>query len=128
VRRTAKLPAPTAAAPNLLVRLAQWLVPTAEAKRILVGGATLSPDGRTLFVLDDKGYLAINTNDLSLRGRYLKDWMLDSLAVSPNGARLYAVNAERSKVLQLDPATGAVVAQIAVSGGPWGVLRVEAKR
>ncbi len=121
VQRTATLPAPSAMAPNLLARLAQWLAPTAEAKRILIGGAALSPDGRTLFALGEKGLLVINTSDLALRGRYLKDWALDSLALSPDGTRLYVVSAERSKIVQLDPATGMSVAEIAGVSHPWGI-------
>ncbi len=121
VQRTATLPAPSAVAPNLLARLAQWLAPTAEAKRILIGGAALSPDGRTLFALGETGLLVVNTSDLALRGRYLKDWALDSLALSPDGTRLYVVSAEHAKIVQLDPATGMSVAEIAGASHPWGI-------
>lgn len=121
VQRTATWPVPSATAPDLLTRLAQWLVPTAEAKRILMGGAALSADGRTLFALGEKGLLALNTGDLALRGRYLTDWTLDSLALSPDGARLYAISAERSKIVELDPATGVLVTEVAGASHPWGI-------
>lgn len=121
VRRTATLPVPSAMAPNLLTRLARWLAPAAEAKRMWTGGAALSPDGRTLFALGAKGLLAINTSDVALRGLYLLDWTLDSLALSPTGARLYVVSAEQGKVLQLDPANGQVVAEVAGVNHPWSL-------
>ena len=124
VRRTATWPVPTATVPRGLARLAQWLAPTAEAKRILVGGAALAPDGRTLFALGETGLLVVNTNDLALRGRYLTDWTFDSLALSTSGARLYLVSAERNKVLQLDPASGQVVAEVSGASQPWGIWHV----
>ncbi len=121
VQHTATWPIPSAMAPHWLTRLAQWLVPTAEAKRILIGGAALSLDGRTLFALGEKGLLAINTSDLSLRGRYLLDRTLDSLALSPSGAWLYVVSAEQGQVLQVDPTNGIIVAEIASGSHPWGI-------
>ena len=124
VRRTAALPLPTASS-RPLTTLARWLVPAAEAKRIPVGGVALSPDEQTLYALGEKGLLAINTSDFSLRGRYLEDWTIDSVALSPDGARLYAVSAERGTIVRLDAATG--TGQTIVTGvdRPWGVLRVE---
>ena len=124
VQRTATWHVPSATAPQGLARLAQWLVPTAEAKRILIGGAALSPDGRTLFALGDKGLFAINTDDLSLAGRYLLDWTFDSLALDPSGARLYVVSVGQGKVLQLDPTNGEVVTEIAGVSHPWGIWHV----
>ncbi len=121
VQRTATLPVPSAMAPDLLTRLARRLAPTAEAKRILIGGAALSPDGRTLFALGEKGLLAINTSDLAVQGRYLADWTLDSLALSPDGARLYVISAEQSKIVELDPATGMIVTEVAGASHPWGI-------
>jgi hypothetical protein len=120
VQRTATIPAPTAAASGIAA-------PVAEAKRLLSGGAVLSPDGKTLFAIGGQGLLAINTKDLSLRGRYLADWTFDSIALSADGSRLYAVSAEQDKIVQIDAASGRVAAEIAGAAYPASVLRVEAR-
>jgi YVTN family beta-propeller protein len=124
VARTATLPVGTHAQQGLLDGLARELFPTAEAKRLLQGGAALSPDGGDLFVIAEKGLLAIETAGLTLRRSFLPDWTLDSVAVSPDGSRVYVVSAERGLVLALDPASGETLATIRGADHPWGVLRV----
>ncbi len=138
VRRQATLPGSSATpAPrtggqaNPLTRIANWLAPEALAKDALAkqaysGEAALTPDGRILFVPVDMGIVAINTSDFSLRGRHLTDWRVDSMAVSPDGARVYAVNRDFSRVLRLDLATG-VITKVPGAVHPLAVLRVEAK-
>ncbi len=125
VRRSMTIPTTTANRPTLVARVGTWLLPHASAKRILSGGAALTPDGRTLFIIAEQGLLAVNTADLTLRGRSLADWPLDSIAASPDGARLYAVSAERGKLLLLDAATGRMVKEIGGASRPWSVLGVE---
>ncbi|HEX9369457.1 MAG TPA: hypothetical protein VF897_00550, partial [Roseiflexaceae bacterium] len=93
-----------------------------------VGEAVVSPDGKTLFALGARGLLVIDTSDLTLRGRYLPDLMLSSVALSADGARLYIVSAEQSKIIQLDTATGATLAEISGARQPSGVLRVETQK
>ena len=128
VRRAAELSLRAARPPGLLAALARWLVPAAEAKRLLIGGAALSPDGSTLYALGEQGLIAVDTRTLSVRGRYLEGWTLDSLALSPGGERLYAVSLDRLKLLRVDPETGALLGEVAGLSRPWGVLRVEATR
>lgn len=126
VRSTAKLDIAWAGNRGLLRRLTRWLVPVAEAKRMPVGGAALSPDGETLFVLAERGLLAISTDDLSLHDHYLADDILDSVAVSPDG-RLYTVvlrYPNKPKIARLDSATGAVDAEV-VGTWPRSVLHAE---
>lgn len=125
VRRTATLGEQGRAPSGLFDRLARRLVPVAEAKRLPLGGAAVTPDGRTLYALGESGLLAIDTGKMELRGRSLRDWTLDSLALSPDGARLYAISTERGRVLRLDPATGTVLSEIGGVTSPWGILRVE---
>ena len=129
------LPAAAAAVPNrasaLLAQLGRWLLPAAEAKRALSSGAALSPDGSVLYVIGDKGLLALNTNDLSLRGRYLPDLVLNGVVMSPDGARLYAVDGTQPdglRLLMVDPRTGAILGQVSGVAAPWALLRVEASR
>ncbi len=124
VRRSVMIPTTTASRPALIARVGAWLLPHASAKRILSGGAALTPDGRTLFIIAEQGLLAVNTADLTLRGRSLADWPLDSIAASPDGARLYAVSAEKGKLLLLDAATGRMVKEIGGASRPWSILGV----
>jgi hypothetical protein len=85
----------------------------------------LAPDGATLYTLGDQGLLVIDVKALSLRGRYLADWALDGLAISPDGARLYAASAFAGKIVRLDPRAGTIVAEVPTDGKPTGVIRVE---
>lgn len=124
VRRSVTIPTTSARQPALIARVGAWLLPHTSAKRILSGGATLTPDGRTLFIIADRGLLAVNTADLTLRGRSLADWPLDSIAASPDGVRLYAVSAEKGKLLLLDAATGKMITEIAGASHPWSILGV----
>ncbi|MGE5601430.1 MAG: hypothetical protein ACM30E_00160, partial [Nitrososphaerales archaeon] len=99
--RSATLPKPAAQAPGLLARIGRRLFPSAEAKRLIHGGAALSPDGQTLFAVEEQGLAAIATGDLTLQSQYMARWPLSSLAVSPDGAALYAVSAESRTLLRL---------------------------
>jgi hypothetical protein len=89
--------------------------------------SALSPDGKTLFTVGEQGLLVIDTNSLALRGRYLADWPLDGVALSPDGARLYAASAAQGKIVQLDPVAGTIAAEVPAAGRPTGVVRVEAR-
>ncbi|HEX9373720.1 MAG TPA: hypothetical protein VF897_22090 [Roseiflexaceae bacterium] len=128
VRRSATLPAPTASAGPFGGLAELFAAPVAQAKRALVGGSALSPDGKTLFTLGEQGLLVINTGDLKLSGRYLPAVTLNSVALSADGARLYVVSGDEGKIIQLDPATGATVTEVAGAQHPSGVLRVEARK
>ncbi len=121
-----------AQAPALLGQLERWLLPVAEAKRLIASGAVLSPDGRVLYVIGDTGLLELNTDGLSLQARYLAGLALNDLALSPDGTRLYVVagngQPEGQRLLALDPITGGSLRQVPGLQGPWAVLRVVAGR
>ena len=87
--------------------------------------SALAPDGSTIYTLSDLGLLVIDAKALELRGRYLADWDLDGLALSPDGARLYAASASAGKIVRLDPRAGTIVGEVATEGRPTGVVRVE---
>lgn len=87
--------------------------------------SALAPDGKTLYALGERGLLAIDTRDLKLRGRYLADWTLDGVGVSPDGARLYAASAAQSKIVRIDTAAGTIAAEVPATGRPTGLVRVE---
>ncbi len=121
MRRTVQLASSGASIATPRASLLPSLVERAEAKRILTGGAALSPDGRMLYLVDTLGLLAIDTSDLALRGRLLPGRALRGVAASPSGERLYAVT-EPGSILQVDPASGNVLSE---GGSAWAILRVD---
>src|SRR5205823_5522929 len=93
----------------------------ADAKPPTSTISALAPDGTTLYTLGDQGMLVIDVKALALRGRYLADWALDGLAISPDGARLYAASAAAGKIVRLDPRAGTIVGEVPTDGRPTGV-------
>jgi hypothetical protein len=100
------------------------LITDADAKGPLIGGAALSADGQTLFVVDTSGIVAVSTTTLRLRTRILGGESIQSIRLSSDGKWLYAVGASSTQVWQINPATGAV-AEIKGSNNPWAVFWVE---
>ena len=89
--------------------------------------AALAPNGKTMYALGQRGLLAIDMQSLTLRGRFLRDWALDGVAISPDSARLYAASVTQGKIVRLDPAGGTIAAEVPAAGQPSGLVRVEAR-
>jgi len=89
--------------------------------------AALAPDGKTLYALGQRGLLVIDMQSLALRGRYLPDWALDGIVISPDSARLYAASRAQGKIVRLDPTGGAIAAEVPAAGEPSGLVRVTAR-
>jgi hypothetical protein len=77
--------------------------PAGPLARKPASAATLDKAGKTLFTLDERGLLAIDTSELKLTGRYLTDYTLDSLALDRDGALLYAASSDQKTVLHILP-------------------------
>ena len=109
--RTVTLPATSAQSVPLggSVRL---FAPAAKEPRAIRGSLTLSPDGKTLFAVGAQGVMAIDTGTLTLRGQYLQDMAVESISVSPDGARLYAVRLGQPALLVVDATRGTLLSQI----------------
>jgi hypothetical protein len=122
VLRTAAFP-PQATAPyGPLARLA----PSAAAKRPMLHGTALTRDGRTLYLLGERGILVLDTATLTVRQRFTPDAPFSSIAVSSSGAELYVAGGD-GQAQRRDAATGAVRGGFG-EGALWGILHVEAKR
>ena len=102
------------------------LFTNAEAKGPRIGGAALSPDGRTLYSFGDRGVVAIDTTTLKVRARYLDPFMPESMRLSSDGKWLYVAESGESKLWQIDPITGAV-AEIDGVTNPWALLWAQPK-
>jgi len=89
--------------------------------------AALAPDGKTLYALGQRGLLVIDMQGLTLRGRYLPDWALDGIVISPDSARLYAASVALGKIVRLDPVAGTIAAEVPAAGQPSGLVRVAAR-
>jgi hypothetical protein len=102
------------------------LVQDVQAKGFGGDGAALSPDGRTLVISGSTGVVWIDTATLHAAGRQLTGWTVWSLALSPNGNNLYAVN-DSGMIAEMSM-TGTHAAST-FSGGPgqpMALIRVEA--
>jgi DNA-binding beta-propeller fold protein YncE len=117
IARTAKIGAGGSTA-SLFVR-------DAAAKEMGPHGAVVSPDGSTLVTAGANGLLWIDTGTLQVRSRVLTNWSVWSLAASPDGAMVYAVN-DAGAIAELSMAKARVVSTFDVAEGfPMGLLRVE---
>jgi DNA-binding beta-propeller fold protein YncE len=95
-----------------------------QAKAAHLGGAALSADGRTLFAVSDAGLLSVDTGSLRSRSLWLKGGWLDSIAMSSDGAWLFAAHADSNTLLQVNPSTGAF-SQVPGVQHPWAVFWAE---
>ena len=77
--------------------------------------ATVSQDARKLYFTADRGVALVDTSDFSLRGLFLKDRVITSVSLSPDGHRLYALSADGT-VWMLDATTGRQLGQIPTPG------------
>jgi hypothetical protein len=110
---------------RVLAAIGRWLAPPAQAKTVRVPGALLAPDGRILFATGRTGLLAIETGELTLRGHYLRDLELNSLAAGSDGV-LYTVAGTPPKpgrLLMVDPQSGTILREVTGVGQARAVLR-----
>lgn len=84
--------------------------------------AALSADSTRLYVAGERGVLVIYTGDLSLRSRYLPEKLVDSVAVSDDGQRLYVVSG--GEVTKVEAASGRPLGRITAAPRALGILAV----
>jgi hypothetical protein len=101
------------------------LVQNVAAKEMGPHGAVVSYDGKSLVTAGTNGLIWIDTGTMKVRSRVLTDWSVWSLAASPDGAMVYALN-DAGKIAELTMAGAKVVATFdPAEGFPMGLLRVE---
>ena len=95
-----------------------------QAKEFGASGAVLSPDGKTLVVAGQTGLVWVDTASLKAHERRLATWTVWSVAMSPDGANVYAVN-DGGMIAEL-PMTGSHTPTTfgGAAGQPLALIRV----
>jgi hypothetical protein len=109
---------------SLLARLSQWIAPIADAKMQVHAGAVLSGDERTLYAVTADGLRAVDLETLSWRTFVPRGRFMD-LALSPDGKRVYALNADGRWMAAFDARTGALLGQLDVGGYPQAIVAID---
>lgn len=84
--------------------------------------ARVSQDGRKLWFAASRGVALVDTSDFGLRGLFLRDRVITSISLSPDGRRLYALGDEGT-VWMVDATSGRHLGQIPTHGAT-ALLRV----
>ncbi len=84
--------------------------------------ATLSADGTRIYAAAERGVMVLYTGDLSLHVRYLTDRLVDSVAVSDDGQRLYVASA--GAITRIEAATGRVLGTVSSAPSALGILGI----
>ena len=128
VRRTAHLPVSRADS-GALAALRQAVFPVADAKRLLRSGATLSPDGRTLYAAGEHGIAVIDIDTLAERTVLAKDASYDTLALSPDGERMYVITPDAwSTIAIIRTRDGSSAGGFRLPWYPGAIVRVDLGR
>lgn len=82
--------------------------------------AALSPDATRIYAAAERGLLVIYTGDLTVRSHYLQDRVIDSIAVSDDGQRLYVSSG--GVITKVEAATGKPLGTLAAAPPALGLL------
>lgn len=113
---------PNAIAPHVVA-----LDLSADAKRYLIGGAVLSPDGGTLYAAGHLGISAIDTAPLGTNAIWQQAQMFDVLSLSADGRRLYAVSNMSRTLVMIDTTTGEKLGEVTDLGYVSAIVRVDSR-
>ena len=125
IRRTARIPVSRTDG-GVLAAVRQALFPVADAKRLLRSGATLSPDGRTLYAAGELGIAVIDTDTLTERTVLAKDISYDTLALSPDGERMYVITPDAwSTIAIMRTRDGSSAGTFRLPWYPGAIVRID---
>jgi hypothetical protein len=100
-------------------------IPAFADHRPATAQAMVSPDGQTLFTASDKGVVAFDLRALKQKGVWLPDITIESLALSPDGGWLFAVDASQSRLVEVSAGSGTLAGQVQGVGTGSSIFRVE---
>jgi hypothetical protein len=123
LRRTAPITV-ARAGDDIITTIARFFFPVADAKRYLIGGAALSPDGRTLYAAAHDGLSVIDLASLTSRAVWQAAHQFDTLRLSADGRRLYAMDNMAGRLVIVDTAGGASLGEIKLQSAP-AILRID---
>jgi DNA-binding beta-propeller fold protein YncE len=110
IKATARFDAPRAAAGISLAKFGhQETGPV--GRRVL-----LSPDGSTIYAAGAGGIVRVRADDLALGGHVLEGAAVDALAMTPDGAFLYALLPDDGRIVKIDLSSGRIVGSVPGDG------------
>ena len=68
-----------------------------------------APDGSAVFAAGARGIVRIDTADLAVTNRSLEGVAVDAIAITPDGATMYALVRDGGRIAQIDADTGEVL-------------------
>jgi DNA-binding beta-propeller fold protein YncE len=111
--------------PGVLETIAAALHPVAYAKRGLTTGAVLTADGSTVYAIGETGVWIIDT--ATLKARLLsKDGTYQTLALSPDGTRIYVLGFDDGVISALSSRDGALLGRVPRYAWPSDIVAVDA--
>ncbi len=105
-------------------------VPLSQERTSPVGWATatVSADGKKLFVVANKGLSVIDTATLKSAGQLAAEWKFNSVLSSPDSTQLYASSTDKGKIVVLDVNSEVIVTEVGYKGQPQVLLKVESNQ
>jgi hypothetical protein len=75
-----------------------------------------SPDSNAVYAPGEGGVVRLRTDDLSVEQRYLTGTAIDAIALTPDGASLFALTRTDGRIARLDATTGEVERWVGAGG------------
>jgi hypothetical protein len=105
--------------------VAGGLAQAVQAKELGANASVITPDGKILVTAGSSGIVWIETEGLHAGTRLLNDWTVTSLALSPDGKVLWALN-DAGRIAEIQMASRQVAATFGAEAYPLALMRVEA--
>jgi outer membrane protein assembly factor BamB len=127
VRRTSSITV-SRADEDLLAAVGRFFFPVADAKRYITSGALLSPNGDRIYAAGSKGIAVVNTSDLSSRAVWQSESEFDSLALTADGERLYAVSNANRKIAIIATRDGTKLGELVLPAFAQTIVHLDSSR